>query len=312
MNREASLRTYFLRHVRCLSVMLLTILWWTGIAPALLGLINRRVHFLKSVFYCYAGNLRYANHYCYSWAADFYKWRPSPIGVFRQGGSWGLMCASPVTEREFHDLDNRAALSRMLRRVSRIRHFVGAEHVSFAGVLPSYLQREQLEPADVARQDRTGEVVATAVRQIQAQHFPGVEHDVLLMGGAGKIGREVHALLKESGLEPIVLDPAANSAPYKLTDLREKPALIVDMSRRGVLELCVDELPSNAVFLNEVFPEPPPTTRQRLRARGITAYHLAGVAAEVYPSLPFGYRNAVPCCAMHGDSDIIPVLRKLS
>lgn len=240
------------------------------------------------------------------------RWYPTPIGVFRQGDAWGLVCASPVTEQEFTDPANRAQLQLLTARLSRFRRLLAADHVSFAGILPSYLKRFQLEPLDGNQVDRTADVVTVAVQQLQKNHFADTPHDVVLVGGYGRVGRQVNASLLTAGISAKIIDPAAKAASFSVSQLGQRASLVVDVSRRGVLESCLEEIPINAVLLNEVFPEPPDITCQRLKARGMTAYHLAGVAAQVYPSLPLGYGNAVPCCAMHGGGEITPVLKRLA
>jgi hypothetical protein len=302
---------WFLRHLRCIVVLILAVTSRTGLPLALCGILNRRFRLVRSVFFCYAGSARYANHYRYSWTSNFLRWHPTPIGMFRQGGAWGLICASPVTEREVTDPTNHANLRGLVSRMSRFRRLLAAEHVSFAGILPTVLKRQQLEPIDGSPFDRTGEVVAAAVGKVQAQHFGDMAHDVVLLGGSGRVGQQVHAILAASGIDAKIVDPAARSAGVKLRDFHERPVLIVDVSRRGALEASLAEMPQNAVILNEVFPEPPEAARQRLKASGVTLYHLAGVAAAVYPSLPLGYGNSVPCCALHSEYGMVPVLQRL-
>lgn len=310
--RRASFVKQLARHFRCILVLILGLASRTGIPLAIFGLLNSRFRVVRSVFFCYAGNARYANHYRYSWASNLLRWHPTPIGLFRQGGVWGLVCASPVTEREFTDPANREHLRLLVARMSRFRRLMAAEHVSFAGILPTVLKRQELEPVDGSPFDRTGEVVAAAIRNVQSLHFKNIDHDVVLLGGSGRVGRQVHTVLAKAGINAMIIDPAANSASAKLRDLHKRPALIVDVSRRGALEACLVEIPHNAVVLNEVFPEPLDSARKALKAKGSILYHLAGVAAGVYPSLPLGYGNAVPCCAMHSENGIVPVLQRLA
>lgn len=300
------------RHVRCSLILLLALVSRTGIPLALFGLFNRRLRLVRSVFFCYAGSARYADHYRYRWTSELLRWHPTPIGVFRQGGTWGLVCASPVTEREFTDPAGHADLQKLVSRMSRFRRLLSADHVSFAGILPTYLRRQGLETFDGGAFDRTGQVVACAIREVQKLHFTGTDHDVVLLGGSGRVGQLVHRILTHEGIDAKIVDPAAKTGSCKLTSFDSRPVLIVDLSRRGVLETCLDEIPLHAVILNEVFPEPPMGIRQGLQARGSALYHLAGVTATVYPSLPLGYGGAVPCCAMHSEESIVPVLRRLS
>jgi hypothetical protein len=64
--------------------------------------------------------------------------------------------------------------------------------------------------------------------------------------------------------------------------------------------------------LNEVFPEPSREVIAEFQRKKIAAYHIAGVPAEVYPSLPMGYRKALPCCAIHSSNVGNPILRRIS
>ena len=53
------------------------------------------------------------------------------------------------------------------------------------------------------------------------------------------------------------------------------------------------------VVLNEVFPRTPRKVVEALSRKGIACWHLSGLAGSIYPPLPHGYENAVPCCAAH-------------
>jgi hypothetical protein len=160
-------------------------------------------------------------------------------------------------------------------------------------------------------QDHTPEVVRRAVQEVRAKHFNGYPHNVVLLGGAGRIGRAVHHLLKQDGIDPIVLDPAA-PASANLNALILPSTLLVDVSRHGTIQRYLDEIPEGTVVLNEVFPEPNREVLAEFRNKNIAAYHIAGVLAQVYPSLPMGYRNALPCCAIHSSNVGDPILRRIS
>src|ERR1700679_4106286 len=91
----------FVAHLRRIAIVLISAVSRTWLPFALLGALNRVSPLFISVFFCYAGNERYATHYSYPSCRRFLLWFPSPIGVFRQGKRWGLICAAPVTEAEF-------------------------------------------------------------------------------------------------------------------------------------------------------------------------------------------------------------------
>jgi hypothetical protein len=253
-----------------------------------------------SVFFCYAGNTWYASHYSYPSFRRFLLWFPSTIGVFRQGKRWGLICAAPVTEAEFTDPRNAQDLSRLLCRMLRIKMLLGVDQLSLAGILPTILRGRYSRTTGDIEHDRTPEVVRRAVHEVRGKHFMNRHHNVVLLGGAGRIGRAIHERLKADGLELVIIDSTMPTAPA-FKDLGPVSMILVDVSRHGVLQRYIDELPEGTVILNEVFPEPSRDVIKRLKSRNIAMYHIAGVKAVVYPSLPQGYRNALPCCAIHSD-----------
>ena len=232
-------------------------------------------------------------------AERFLLWFPSPIGIFRQGRRWGLICAAPVAETEFTDPKNAADLRRLLGRLLRVKMLLGVNQLSLAGILPTALRRSWSPSATDAAQ-RAPEVVRRAVHIIRREHFTDRNHNVVLLGGAGRIGRKVYESLKADGIDVVVIDSALpTTAAFK--DLGAVSMILVDVSRHGVIQRHINELPEGTVVLNEVFPEPSRDVVKQLKGRNIAAYHIAGVKAEVYPSLPHGYRNALPCCAIHSD-----------
>jgi hypothetical protein len=298
-------------HLRRIAIVVLSAVSRTYIPFVLLGILNRIFPTLASVFFCYAGNARYAAHYSYPSCRSFLLWFPSTIGVFRQGRRWGLMCATPITEVEFTDPKNAKELGLLLRRLQCIKKLLGVNQLSFAGILPTVLRRSRPQDVDNIDRDRTSEVVRRAVHQVRRQHFPDQQHTVVLLGGAGRIGRALHERLQADGIEPIIIDSTV-PASLAFAELSSVSMILVDVSRHGAIERHIHELPAGAVVLNEVFPEPSRDAVQELRTRNIAAYHIAGVKAEVYPSLPHGYKNAVPCCAIHSDEIGEPVLMRIA
>lgn len=298
-------------HVRRIAIVVLSAAGRSWLPFILLGLVNRVFPILKSVFFCYAGNAKYASHYSYPSCRGFLLWFPTIIGIFRQGKSWGLICAAPVTEAEFTNSENAKNFLLLLSRLERIKSLLGAEQLSFAGILPSVIQRKWPESITGDLCDRTSEVVRKAVLEVRQQHFDRQHHNVVLLGGAGRIGRAVHEALKADGVDAIVIDSAvANGATFK--DLGTASMLLVDVSRHGAIQRHIHELPEGTVVLNEVFPEPSRDVVREFKNKNISVYHIAGVKAEVYPSLPLGYKNAVPCCAIHSGELGEPVLTRLA
>jgi hypothetical protein len=297
-------------HFRRIAVVFLSVACRTWIPFLLLGALNRLFPVFASVFFCYAGNKRYAGHYSYKSCRNFLIWFPSTIGIFRQGKKWGLICASPVTEAEFTDPKNSVHLNRLLRRLQRIKAILGAYKLSNAGILPTVINRKGPDFSDL-QPDHTPEVVRKAVLQLRDNLFHGQPHKVVLLGGAGRIGRGVQDSLRTCGIDSHVIDPTF-PATINLRTLTSQNVLLVDVSRYGVIQRYLEEIPEGTVVLNEVFPEPNNKVLAELRRKNITAYHIAGVPAEVYPSLPLGYAQALPCCAIHSGEIGEPILTRIA
>src|SRR5271163_675201 len=267
--------TFALRaHLRRVAIVILSAISRTYLPFLLMGLFNRVFPVFASVFFCYAGNKRYATHYSYRSCRRFLLWFPSVIGVFRQGQRWGLICAAPVTEAEFIDPKNTPNLGRLLRRLLCVKMLLGVNQMSFAGILPNVLRAKY--PQEMVDDDRdlTSEVVRRAVHGLRRKHFGNRNHNVVLLGGAGRIGRAVHARLKADGIEPIVIDSAITTGAA-LKDVGSLSMILVDVSRHGVIQRYIHELPEGTVVLNEVFPEPSREAVTHLKTRNIMTYHIA-------------------------------------
>lgn len=81
--------------------------------------------------------------------------------------------------------------------------------------------------------------------------------------------------------------------------LRAAPALLVNLTRPGVLERYVDSMWPGLVVLNEVYPPPPAQAVEGMRRRGVAVHHLSGVAGWALPAFGGAYAGAIPCCAAH-------------
>jgi hypothetical protein len=311
VNRLAVTRSFSLMlHFRRLAVLTLTVSCRTWIPFLLLGAINRVFPMFGSVFFCYAGNERYARHYGYRFSREFQLWFPTIIGIFRQGKKWGLICASNVTEAEFTDPGKAIDFGLLVRRLRCVKAVIGVHRLSFAGILPTVLDRKW--PESTEHHDYTAEVVRKAIEDVQTKHFKGRPPRLVLLGGAGRIGRAVYEILKSEAIDPVVIDPAIPPVATFQTLSPDEGVLVIDVSRHGVIDRYVKELPEGSVVLNEVFPEPRREVLAQLKKKLIATYHIAGVTAQVYPPLPLGYENALPCCAIHSADIGKPILKRIA
>lgn len=280
-----------------LAVSLLAIGSLTYAPFALLGLWNRVFGGWRSIFFCYAGSRNFISSYAGGPLVDQFRWRPSPIGVLSQGGARGLVLAAPVTEADFLDPANAEHFARLRRRLKRVAWLVGAERINMAGILPGVLRDDDIIRAPDTRSIVVAAVV-DAIDEIIAARFGGIAPPVIVLGGGGYVGAPVTGALRARGLDCHVVDPkqGARRLPDVLTG---RPALLLDISRHGVIGGYIPDMWPGLVVLNETFPRPATANTQRMRDGGVDVYHISGVAGAVTPPLPFGYENAVPCCAAH-------------
>ena len=145
-------------------------------------------------------------------------------------------------------------------------------------------------------------VVRAAVGEMVRERFGGQAPPIILLGGAGHVGRPVGETLWTAGHDVHVVDPRHGRRELPVA-LRGSPCLLVDVSRRGVIGDYVPQMWPGLVVLNETFPRPASAHVDAMTAAGVDVYHLSGVAGAIFPPLPFGYENAVPCCAAHGVGD---------
>lgn len=284
----------------------------TQIIYLVLGMANRRFHFLSSVFMCYAGNPNYAKHYTFEATIDWFKWQANPIGLMKQGSKWGLVIGTPMTEADFTDPKNADKLARLLKKLRRIARFIGVEQISLSGILPSYLLNNHYE-LKMGDNSVPATVVYRALLQLEHKEDLPDSTPIILLGGNGSVGTHIQVLLEEAGRSFCVVDPN-NGLSQLPEDLMSKPCVLIDVSRRNVLARYADSLWPQLILLNETYPEPPKKLIAALRHRGVKCFHVSGVKGSVYPPLPQGYQGSVPCCAIHDASDdaLTPVLLSLS
>ncbi|MEO1638551.1 MAG: hypothetical protein AAFU41_04815 [Pseudomonadota bacterium] len=266
----------------------------TGVPYRIVGLLNRRGR-LASVFFCYAGSRAFVRSYGLPGIAEMFRWRPSPIGIMRQGDEWGIVMASSMTEADFLDPANADDFAKLQMRLTRAAGQMGARDNTVAGILPGVLKATD----GMAFCDTKMTVVAAvtaAVGRMRDAHFPDGLQDVIVLGGAGRIGSVIVKDLRAQGLTCHVVDPA-----HGLTDfphgLKGQRVLLLDVARKGAIADYIPLMWPGLVVLNEVFPAPSRRLVADMQAKGVEVFHLVGVYGRVMPPLPHGYQSAVPCCA---------------
>ncbi|MEM8699128.1 MAG: hypothetical protein AAGF44_08155 [Pseudomonadota bacterium] len=205
-----------------------------------------------------------------------------------------------MTEHDFLAPRNAKKLSLLMRRMERVAELAGLPSIRMAGILPSTAARR----GETFFEDTSGvaaKVVLKAFLQIRRhQQGDNPATQAILLGGAGLVGGQVAQLMEEADIPYRVVDP--KSGPVDLSVFRSNaPMILVDVARKGVLEKYLPHLPDGIVVLNETYPEPGRKVQRSLMERGGSLFHIRGVAGAVWPQLPGGYNNAIPCCGAPTD-----------
>ena len=296
------------------AIALTAIISQTGATYILIGLWNRWRGNWTSVFFCYAGSRNFVSSYALPGIDGFFRWRPAPIGVMRQNGEWGLVVASSMTEEDFLNPENAEAFASLQRRLDSIARMMRVETINVAGILPGVLKQTGGLVVNDTRSTVVSAVV-TAVSEMRQSYLPEQAEDVIVLGGAGRIGSGVVTALTSAGLSCHVID-VADGATRLPAHLKGRPALLLDIARKGAIAGYIPMMWPELIVLNEVFPRPARKLVAEMEARGVKVFHLAGIAGKITPPLPHGYENAIPCCAARPvagayDVRIIPVSSRL-
>lgn len=275
-----------------------------------LGLANRVLPLFESIFICYAGDQRYAKHYTFKWLESFIKWTPTPIGFFKQGNHWGIVFASPMTERDFLSDKNADQFKKIINRLHFIAKLLNVKKVRYAGILPKIVEKKFAIDSSLTNHT-TARAVFAAYKRVITENSEMSRAPVIILGGSGFLGKQICNLLENDSVKIHVVD-LIDGSPRIPPELYGQTSVLLDVSRKNVIDRYMEEFWPEILVINETFPEPSRKTISTLRSRGIRVLHLAGVQGKVFPPLPHAYSSSVPCCAIHDDhSEIVPIIKEL-
>ncbi len=256
---------------------------------------------LTTVALFYPANKKYIESVAFPWYARRVRWRPTFGGFFVTSKGCGFIFAIGALEEEFSDPGNRLHLLKVHEAMEGVAHKLGIK-TAYSGVLPSVLARAGVE-RDPIELVRTAHWIVEAVDTVRKDCELPAACPIVVLGAAGYLGRRVVKILTQANPEQLVveIDPAHEDSNCHGYDVLEKyrglPIIVVNISRRDVMERYLGALWKGVVILNEVYPECSSEGLLHAKEKGIRYFHIQGVEAWSVPSFPGAYKGAVPCCA---------------
>jgi hypothetical protein len=264
----------------------------------ILGMINKKTGLIKTIFCGYPANNDYLNAYSGKSKRLIleYKFKPFLAGVFIQNKKVGLKFFISASEEEFQTNDGIESLNLLSQRFSSIQEKLCVPEISFAGIIPSVLQKSGVK-RNHGERDKVIESVISAIKYVVMTEKMTINTPIIILGSKGYIGREV--IRKLGNREIYKVDRNGDNVISKdwPAQLKGRQTLLVNISRKETLDGYTSMFWESLHILNEVYPEPTPEKIGVLKKYCGNIYHLAGVEGLSFPSFPEGYNNAIPCCA---------------
>ena len=137
-------------HLRLLVIEFFSLIFNHDSVFWLIGLVNKRIKLIKSVFLVYPANDEYQKAYTYDVRARKIEWTPWLVGFFWQNGKIGVKFAISARTEQFTNPENIGNMRIIAEKMERIRELLCAEHKTFAGILPGIFQRSTVDTCGVA------------------------------------------------------------------------------------------------------------------------------------------------------------------
>ena len=307
--KRRSLGSFLGSHVRRALLEVLNLFFNHHWLFWMVGLINKRLGLIQSVFLVYPASEEYALAYVYPYRLPWVRWKPWPCGLLWQNGKLSVMFCISASNGQFSDPKNLEKVRCVCDRMDLLRHLLAARGKTFAGILPGVLYCKRIIK-EAPEADLTATAVCQAIDLVRNQEDMNPQVPIVVLGGRGFIGRRVVKLL--DGLPVYCIDVADGSSKQEwLCQLEGQRVIVVNITLNNALADYVDDVWPGTVVINEVYPEPSRDVLDRLKRTGCACYHVVGVKAVALPSFPAAYRGAIPCCAAWPSHDMKVVVRIL-
>ena len=299
-------------HARCILALFSTYVLGHQTALSAIAFVSRHVFRrpIASVFLLYPARKEYADALAYQWHQRRFGWQPGLVGLYRQGNRYGMIFGIPNFEDEIRLERTPEHLLHLMSQMERVRACVRAERKVFAGILPSTFQRNGIDDADLSDQrELTARAVLCALDQVTEANGLSEDVPILVLGGRGYIASEVIDRCTRPSVTSVDVGDIAEFEAL-VARLHGRPLVVINLTKSGALAEYTNRLWPGVIVLNEVYPEPTGPEIAALEQRGVTCYHIVGVAGQAWPPFPKAYRGGIPCCAALpvAQKDALPVL----
>jgi hypothetical protein len=260
---------------------------------------------IRSTFNFYSVSLSYQRTMIPDWYAPIVRWKPGLGQVIKEDGYWTLSFGITSNEKDFYDPAKERKLREFYADADRIRKIIGAEQMTFSGILPSRFAALGIRKEEDSPENKNTVVaVMKALNKVTSKERLAVNTPVVVLGGRGFIGRRIVQLLEERGRQVYSVDIAdgTNKIPVHLYGKR---IIVMNISKKGQFANYIPFLWEGVVVINEVYPEASPIELELLRKMGVLYFHISGVDAFALPGFQKAYKKAIPCCAARQAREII-------
>lgn len=300
-----------LSHVRRISVQLLNTIFGNFFVYGLVGVLNRLIGYftgerpLQGAFVFYAPNDYYLNTMIYSWYKPFVRWNAGLGQLILQNGKGIMSFGLSANEKDFYNSDNKGNMQYMVRRMEKIAYLLGAQQLTFAGIIPNVLQRYNIERKNSVEKKNTVNAVVKSVYRTIEQEELDKDVPVVILGGAGFIGSGICQKLNKLSYPGQIFSVDIKNGDRKVIplELTGKSIILLNVSKKHAILDYISQMWDGVIVVNEVFPEPSSYEIAKMKKHNVKCYHITGVAGRSLPSFGGAYRGGIPCCASLGLED---------
>ena len=278
-----------------------------------IGKLNKRWQFISTIFIMYPATDEYAEAYVHRNLQKIMRWEPYLVGFFVQNGKVGLKFGISSNENAIRDKSNSTKLTKMVNYAAKVKSLVGAQQISFSGILPGVLNEQRIIRGSVEAKV-TVEAVLRAEAALRTTLNLSDSTPLVVLGGSGFIGRRVCRRIADERLT--IEDPANTSPPAKKIEwfkmYKGKRIILLNLANENALNQFTPHLWPEIVILNEVYPEPSIFTINKIKNIGCSLYHIVGLKGVSFPKFPKAYKGGIPCCAGRVSDELQPLITKLA